>query len=687
MAKRELSPLFTNESLSPQEREFAVRVHANTRVTTAYREVFPERCKTAEGKELDSRSIAVKAKALLRNDRIQDYLTFIQLPQAEIARRIVSRRMIVGADSVQFDTAKSVLAREKDQDVRLEVFELWRQVMMECGAEVCVAVKPGEREARISLGDLVSGKAWLELPGWGRIKLLELAGFPWNDDDPEAKASPLQHEVAGRDERLMILQGGTGLGKSTMGGAFAFLGICIPNQRWAIVADTFDHCHDEFQYAYRAWIHLFGPRSAKRISVVHTAKHHDMEIETPWSSSLRTISLDYRQGSAALGKQFDGIVMGEGSLVDEVLYYRRVKRASDRAMKERSGTAGYVRRTGRIFIMTTGNWTQGAAAAEWDAAEKRCDRKWERLHVGNCPSWAETVYVREAESIENPAFSRDAFEAARKTLPAEIFAEQYQGKRARRSGLIYKEFDPDRHRIAMPPATLIREMRLGVGQDTGKHYAGYLVGLDRERRFYVLGEAYAAEQKIGDNMGDLKEVIDEVLGGPWQLQERDPAKRYELLKDRIDLWRVDNATQHLEDLMDGLDAPIERDPTAAGGVGGGVLSGIDFIRELMKNDRFFIVDSCEWLLWEIGRYIWAVISNRGGTSLRTLQPRKQDDHGLDAVRIICKALCDLGPIEVLPPPMTFEDAYEKQIRYQVIGRAQEPFRRAERQREGGRLLG
>ena len=58
--------------------------------------------------------------------------------------------------------------------------------------------------------------------------------------------------------------------------------------------------------------------------------------------------------------------------------------------------------------------------------------------------------------------------AAKKILPPDIFAEQFLGKRVRRSGLIYKEFDPDKHVRPLPTLDEIANMRLSVSFDTDR---------------------------------------------------------------------------------------------------------------------------------------------------------------------------------------------------------------------------
>ncbi len=49
------------------------------------------------------------------------------------------------------------------------------------------------------------------------------------------------------------------------------------------------------------------------------------------------------------------------------------------------------------------------------------------------------------KSIDNPAFPREEYERARLTLPDAIFRRRYEGAFTQLEGLVYPDFDPDRH--------------------------------------------------------------------------------------------------------------------------------------------------------------------------------------------------------------------------------------------------
>ena len=109
--------------------------------------------------------------------------------------------------------------------------------------------KPGRRpKLTISWADVASGRARLRIPPAGQILLLHWAGAPWSDKNPDATLSPLQLEVLFRKERERILHGGSGVGKSVLGGCCGLLEAAIPHSKLAVVAQRFDHVGREWQF-------------------------------------------------------------------------------------------------------------------------------------------------------------------------------------------------------------------------------------------------------------------------------------------------------------------------------------------------------------------------------------------------------------------------------------------------------
>jgi hypothetical protein len=362
-----------------------------------------------------------------------------------------------------------------------------------------------------------------------------------------------------------------------------------------------------------------------------------MDIATIWNSRVRAFSTDHKDGAQILGKEFDLVILGEGSHVTADIYQRMVVRAINRRVKVRPELDNYFRKTGRAVMFTTPLGFEGCASAEWDRALSTTNNHPERLHVDQADDWLETIYLREAECIENPSYSVRAFESARKTLPRDIFEEQFRGKRVRRSGLIYKEFDPDRDVVPMPDLDLISKMRFAVSFDTGKYFSSGLFGYDERGVVWRLGEFCGIERKIDDNCDDVAELIENVLGPAFG------EKSFGSLKNRVDLWPIDPRSQHKQEIMNRLGIPLSDAEMPVQG-------SIDQVRKLMEEERFKVVRETNYdpihqqgFLWEVGRYVWQVIRAHTNVSQSKLEPKKSDDHSMDDLRYGVVTLISLGP--------------------------------------------
>lgn len=601
--------------------------------------------------KLSSRIQQVADKLLARED-IQAYLAFLDLPASEIADVVVSEGLLSADTKTQLATAKAIQQREEKEGAR-DAASRWLKLMRETGHEIVVPVPSGAKEVAISLEDLAQGRAHIRGPLSATVELLHRAGAPWSEDFPDAKLSPLQIEILGRRERTMVLHGGSGVGKSVLGGCFSLGEVSMPRREIAIIAGTYEHCANEFMYVYAGFLQLYGRAAATRIVFANAASHHDMEIQTIWGSRVRCFSTDREQGQAVLGKEFDLAVLGEGSHVSPDIFDRKIKRALDRRIKVIDEETGYYRPTGRAIIFTTPKGYDGCSSSEWDRVTAETKGKFEEMHEGMRP-WLETVYLREADCCENPAYSKEVYEARRRTLPADVFAEQYEGKRTRRSGLVYKEFEYSQVVVPeLPPAEFIRTLRLGFAMDTGKHFAGGLAGIDREGHKHFLGEVYTCEESIIENCTHIKELCLAVLGPVFSVSEWDE------LVDYIELWRIDPSSQHELDVIENLDVPLTFDKL-------GLISSIDHVREEMQNRRvhfyqehFNEATEGGGLFWEIGRYQWASNQGKAKQTKAATEPIKRDDHAMDWMRYLAHALDEAGPPEIEEMP---DNSYEGMIR-------------------------
>lgn len=581
---------------------------------------------------------------------VKRYMEYLRdANDGELAAAVL-RKMVLAGDA----NAAQQLLRVEDKKTREEGIFLWMAALRQAGAEVTKPVPKGEREVTVSFEDLISGRAYVRLPFGAKVRLLEMAGAPWNEHDPDARLSKLQKELLAREERWKICHGGSGVGKSVTGGCEAILALMQPNMKIAIIASTYDKCHAEFEYVWKGFLGLFGemaPRVTSTFRNVNMPSRHEMEIVTVWNSWVKAFSTDREEGSAILGKEFDLVILGEGALVSAETWQRKIRRALDRRVKVLSD--GYFRQTGRGVMFTTPDGFDGAASEEWDRIAERYEGRTDLARLPHNPDWLSSAYLREAASTENPSYSPAAFEAARRTLPPDIFAEQYMGRRVRRSGLIYKEFDPDLHVVAMPPPEAIAKMRLVGSFDTGKHFSFGVHGMDVDGTVWRLLEVCTQELRIGDSARVIERKVVEYLGAAFG-----GASEFAQIAPHFHSWWVDARSQEKQEIMATLGIPLSDSKLE-------VLGSIDQVREIMAEDRYRVAEEGTHgplermgLRYEIAKYVWRSQTTR--QQVVKLEPVKRDDHSLDEARYGIVPLLEAGPVRLADTkPVSFADNWQR----------------------------
>lgn len=509
---------------------------------------------------------------------------------------------------------------------------------------------------KIKPQDILDRRAYIVLPPEAKIKLCHMAGAPWSDKDPEAKLHELQVQVLSRKEREKIVHGASRLGKSVLGGCEGILQLMLPFTNTAVVASRFLHVGHEFKYIYQGMRKLFRGHQGALIRATYKNRqnYHEYDIETMWGSRCQGYSVDQDEGAQLLGQEFSQVILGEGSHISFDILNTKVMRAIDGALMKRQD--GIQRETGYLTIYTTPKGYEGCSAAEWERVMKETQQKPEQLHYGKVP-FAQTVWLREANILENPAYDRSVFEARKKTLSKHAFEEQYLGKMSFRTGRIFLEYDEQKHYVPNPSSHVVQKCRLGVGIDTGAYFGAALVGLAPNGHKHVLGEVYTQQQTIVESAEAIKEMVVETLGPVFGVSE------YDVLKERIDLWVVDPASQHKLELIELLDITLSH-PTRGQGKFE-LIPTIDQIRQMFRNNELTIGEQCIFLNDQLRKYIWKVTKSAGGSgAARTpvvVEPKKAYDHVVDAMRFITVPLHEMGPLEEAPPPLTRSQFFQNYI--------------------------
>ena len=537
-------------------------------------------------------------------------------------------------------------------------------------------VSPVAPTITVTWADVMEGRAYIRLPFVSKLLLAHWAGAPWSNKDPDANLHALQVEVLAHREREKLVHGASRLGKSVLGGVEAIEELMYPGAKLAVIAQRYDHVGAEWQYVHGGMGRLFPPQAFKRRVFKHQAMYHDYDVETIWGSRGRGYSVDSDEGAALLGQEFTRLIYGEGSHISQDIHEKRALRAVDSALMRRRG--GYRQReTGKISIYTTPKEYSGCSAAEWERVMKQTGRQPERLHYDAAP-YPETVWMREADILENPHYDRAVYEARKASLSRAAFEEQYQGRMTFRTGRVLHHFDEDRHLIRRPTPDEIRAMNLGVGIDTGAYTALVLGGIAPDGRKFALGETYTRQQTLQDTLADFRVMMLETLGPVFRTD------RFDDLLPHVDSWVIDPASQHKLEFMAEIDVALSTPLSLEGGKLE-LLPSLEVVNNWFATDDLFISEDLEDLQGQLRRYVWKTVRAglRGSARAPAIkEPRKEEDHIIDAMRFLMFYLQLLGPREAAPNAPDFQTAWKNAQRDRITGPLRDVLAQA-RSRPGG----
>lgn len=207
-------------------------------------------------------------------------------------------------------------------------------------------------------------------------------------------------------------------------------------------------------------------------------------------------------------------------------------------------------------------------------------------------------------TYDNPHIPKEEVDKARKELTEDRFAQEYLADFRKTQGLVYKEFDRERHLFDEPGfegEEFVCTKTFG-GHDFGTHNpcASITIKKDKDLVYWVTNEFY----KVG--LTDAQQA-DYIAALKWNECYADP----ESASGRLELER---RGVNVRDVIKNKDS---------------VRNGINTIRELFKANRLFIHTSCKNLIWELETYSYP---DRKPDHNEEENPIKENDHACDAIR-------------------------------------------------------
>ncbi len=276
---------------------------------------------------------------------------------------------------------------------------------------------------------------------------------------------------------------------------------------------------------------------------------------------------------------------------------------------------GSISGLGRIRGMTAfGAYINEASLANqevFDEIKARCSGKNARIIADTNPDhpehWLLKDYINSSASgimSNNFRLDDNTFLDARyvkqikETTPSGMFYDRgVEGLWVSGEGVVYPDFDREKHSITAEQAKGLRFDRVFAGVDWGWEHWGAIVVIGVTGKRYCIIEEHATQHRFIDD---------------WILAARDIIARHGNISFYCDPAR----TEHV--------AAFQKAGIRAYLANNRVLSGIEAVATLMKNDLFRIVyDECPRFRDEIYKYIWK--KNSG-------EPLKENDDVLCAIR-------------------------------------------------------
>lgn len=202
-------------------------------------------------------------------------------------------------------------------------------------------------------------------------------------------------------------------------------------------------------------------------------------------------------------------------------------------------------------------------------------------------------------SYDNPNIPKEEIDEARNQLTEDRFAQEYLADFRKQEGLVYKEFQRSKHIFSEEE---IDEAETLAGIDFGFTNPTCVLTIvkDRSNKYWVTDELY----KTGMTNESMAEYV---ASQSFDKIYPDPASP-EAIKHLTD--------KHLNvyEVSKGKDS---------------ISSGIQKVRELFRQNRLKIHESCKNLIWELETYSYP--EKRQNNNEQEV-PIKENDHAVDALR-------------------------------------------------------
>lgn len=234
-------------------------------------------------------------------------------------------------------------------------------------------------------------------------------------------------------------------------------------------------------------------------------------------------------------------------------------------------------------------------------------------------------------TYDNPFIPRDEVDKAKKELTEDRFSQEYLADFRKTEGLVYKEFDRDKHIFTDDNQIKNRIIEVFAGVDFGFRAPCAIIDVARDTmdNFWVTREFYKTEK----TEEEIAEVIAQGNYGKVYPDPESPSAIEVLKRKKINVREVIKNKDSIK-------------------------NGINVVRELLKANKLKIHSSCSNLIFEFETYSYP---EKKDMRNENEDPIKENDHALDALRYALShysvGLSDQKVKQFVPKKLSYVNSY------------------------------
>lgn len=209
--------------------------------------------------------------------------------------------------------------------------------------------------------------------------------------------------------------------------------------------------------------------------------------------------------------------------------------------------------------------------------------------------------VVQFRSKDNPYFPEEEYERVKATMDARTFRRRYDGLFEKMEGLVYDDFSPQD--IIEPHKIEFKEVIGGIDWGYNHPTAIAIIGITRDNDFIVIDEYYKTGKTTPEIIEKCKYFQNEYKVRLWYPDPAEP--------DRIEEMR--RAGVRSREVHKGA---------------GSVIKGIDCVRDLIRQNKFKVLNTCKYTKEEFNTYAYPDIDSLKDKE----EPIKENDDLMDAIR-------------------------------------------------------